>query len=77
MKITLLGTGSPMPDPHRAGPSTLVQAGNQNMDPQLSHQRVENKGGGEWSIAADISPGEYANAQRVLENNFPGTADPN
>ena len=31
MKITLLGTGSPMPDPHRAGPSTLVQAGNQNI----------------------------------------------
>ena len=31
MKITLLGTGSPMPDPNRAGPSTLVQAGNQNI----------------------------------------------
>ncbi len=27
MKITLLGTGSPLVDPHRAGPSTLVQAG--------------------------------------------------
>ena len=25
MKITLLGTGSPLPDPNRAGPSTLVQ----------------------------------------------------
>lgn len=25
MKITLLGTGSPLVDPHRAGPSTLVQ----------------------------------------------------
>ena len=25
MKITLLGTGSPIPDPRRAGPSTLVQ----------------------------------------------------
>ena len=25
MKITLLGTGSPIPDPNRAGPSTLVQ----------------------------------------------------
>jgi ribonuclease Z len=24
--ITLLGTGSPLPDPHRAGPSTLVSA---------------------------------------------------
>lgn len=31
MKITLLGTGGPIPDPHRAGPSTLVQAGNQNI----------------------------------------------
>ena len=31
MKITLLGTGSPLPDPHRAGPSTLVQAGDQNI----------------------------------------------
>lgn len=26
MRITLLGTGSPIPDPRRAGPSTLVQA---------------------------------------------------
>jgi len=26
-EITLLGTGSPLPDPNRAGPSTLVQAG--------------------------------------------------
>ncbi len=25
MRITLLGTGSPIPDPNRAGPSTLVQ----------------------------------------------------
>ena len=25
MKVTLLGTGSPIPDPRRAGPSTLVQ----------------------------------------------------
>jgi len=31
MKITLLGTGSPLPDPSRAGPSTLVQAGDQNI----------------------------------------------
>lgn len=27
MQITLTGTGSPMVDPHRAGPSTLVRAG--------------------------------------------------
>lgn len=27
MKITLLGTGSPIPDPSRAGPSTLVECG--------------------------------------------------
>jgi len=27
MKVTLLGTGSPLPDPQRAGPCTLVQAG--------------------------------------------------
>ena len=31
MKITLLGTGSPIPDPDRAGPCTLVQAGTQNI----------------------------------------------
>ncbi|NDH46521.1 MAG: MBL fold metallo-hydrolase [Acidimicrobiia bacterium] len=31
MKITLLGTGSPIPDPNRAGPCTLVQAGTQNI----------------------------------------------
>ena len=28
--ITLLGTGSPLPDQHRAGPSTLVQAAGEN-----------------------------------------------
>ena len=27
IEITLLGTGSPLPDAHRAGPSTLVRAG--------------------------------------------------
>jgi ribonuclease Z len=27
MDIVLLGTGSPLPDPHRAGPATLVRAG--------------------------------------------------
>lgn len=31
MLITLLGTGSPLPDPDRAGPSTLVQAGGLNL----------------------------------------------
>lgn len=29
IEITLLGTGSPMIDPNRAGPSTLVRSGNQ------------------------------------------------
>ncbi|MBA2624286.1 MAG: MBL fold metallo-hydrolase, partial [Acidimicrobiia bacterium] len=27
VRITLLGTGSPLPSPDRAGPATLVQAG--------------------------------------------------
>ncbi|MBM3663525.1 MAG: MBL fold metallo-hydrolase [Actinobacteria bacterium] len=27
MRVTLLGTGSPLPDPNRAGPATLVEAG--------------------------------------------------
>lgn len=31
MKVTLLGTGSPIPDANRAGPSTLVQAGSVNL----------------------------------------------
>lgn len=31
MRITLLGTGSPLPDPHRAGPATLVQVGGLNL----------------------------------------------
>jgi ribonuclease Z len=30
MSITLLGTGSPLPDPGRAGPSTLVSAGDEH-----------------------------------------------
>lgn len=29
MDITLLGTGSPIPDPNRAGPATMVRAGEQ------------------------------------------------
>lgn len=31
MKVTLLGTGSPIPDALRAGPCTLVQAGGENV----------------------------------------------
>lgn len=31
MDIVLLGTGSPLPDPHRAGPATLVKAGSSNI----------------------------------------------
>ncbi len=31
MKVTLLGTGSPIPSPDRAGPATLVQAGATNL----------------------------------------------
>jgi ribonuclease Z len=30
-KVTLLGTGSPIPYPDRSGPSTLVEAGNQKL----------------------------------------------
>src|ERR1700742_938230 len=29
--VTLLGTGTPIPDPDRFGPSTLVEAGNQKL----------------------------------------------
>lgn len=29
IEVTLLGTGSPIPDPNRAGPSTLIRAGQQ------------------------------------------------
>jgi ribonuclease Z len=29
-KVTLLGTGVPIPSPHRFGPSTLVEAGDQS-----------------------------------------------
>lgn len=31
IEVTLLGTGSPIPDPHRAGPATLVRAGGQTL----------------------------------------------
>ncbi len=30
LRVTLLGTGSPMPDPNRAGPATLVSAGGEH-----------------------------------------------
>ena len=29
LTITLLGTGGPIPDPHRAGPATLVTGGSE------------------------------------------------
>ena len=31
MKLTILGSGGPIPDPNRAGPSTLVQAGGRSL----------------------------------------------
>ena len=31
MKVTLLGTGGPRPDPRRQGPATLVQVGEENL----------------------------------------------
>jgi len=31
IRVTLLGTGSPIPEPQRAGPATLVQAADQNL----------------------------------------------
>ncbi|HVX19598.1 MAG TPA: ribonuclease Z [Acidimicrobiales bacterium] len=31
MEVVLLGTGSPLPDPNRAGPATLVRAGGQDL----------------------------------------------
>lgn len=31
IEVVLLGTGSPLPDPHRAGPATLVRAGGRNL----------------------------------------------
>lgn len=30
LQVTLLGTGSPLPDPNRAGPSTLISAGSEH-----------------------------------------------
>lgn len=30
LAVTLLGTGSPMPDPHRAGPATLISSGDEH-----------------------------------------------
>lgn len=30
LSVTLLGTGTPLPDPNRAGPATLVRAGSRN-----------------------------------------------
>ncbi len=38
LNVTLLGTGSPMPDPNRAGPSTLISAGE---GPEAEHYLVD------------------------------------
>ena len=41
MEITLLGTGSPMVDPNRAGPSTLITVGQERSEPD----RIATTGG--------------------------------
>ena len=38
LKVTLLGTGSPMPSPDRAGPATLISAGE---GPEGEHYLVD------------------------------------
>ncbi|MGH1492494.1 MAG: ribonuclease Z [Acidimicrobiales bacterium] len=38
LAVTLLGTGSPMPDPNRAGPATLISAGE---GPEAEHYLVD------------------------------------
>jgi ribonuclease Z len=45
IEVTLLGTGSPIPDPNRAGPSTLVRAGGQ-VFPVDCGRGVPQRGGG-------------------------------
>jgi UDP-N-acetylmuramate dehydrogenase len=41
MEVVLLGTGSPLPDPHRAGPATLVRAGAVVPDAKLARAAAD------------------------------------
>jgi ribonuclease Z len=49
LKITLLGTGSPMPSPDRAGPATLISAGD---GPDAEHYLVDTGRGVLMRLAA-------------------------
>src|SRR5690349_12789574 len=55
IEVTLLGTGSPIPDPRRAGPSTLVRAGGQTFLVDCGRgvqQRLVAAGSGAGAITA-------------------------
>jgi ribonuclease Z len=55
IEVTLLGTGSPIPDPNRAGPSTLVRAGGQTFLVDCGRgvlQRLAAAGSGANALAA-------------------------
>lgn len=55
IEVTLLGTGSPIPDPERAGPSTLVRAGDQTFLIDCGRgvlQRLAAAGGGANQLSA-------------------------
>ncbi|WP_420108664.1 ribonuclease Z [Mycolicibacter arupensis] len=55
IEITLLGTGSPIPDPNRAGPSTLIRAGGQQLRVDCGRgvlQRLAAAGAGASGLSA-------------------------
>ncbi|MGU3499723.1 ribonuclease Z [Mycobacterium sp. C31M] len=55
IEVTLLGTGSPIPDPDRAGPSTLVRAGGQALLVDCGRgvlQRLAAAGSGAGALSA-------------------------
>src|ERR1700760_4733758 len=84
IEVTLLGTGSPIPDANRAGPSTLVRAGGQTFLIDCGRgvqQRMMAVGVGSNSIAAllltHLHSDHIADLGDVIITRWVTTFDPN
>ena len=59
MDITLLGTGTPIPDPRRAGPATLVRAGEHDAQQDLTAEQVAQLCDSRIGRLADLADAVY------------------
>ncbi len=84
IEVTLLGTGSPIPDPNRAGPSTLVRAGGQTFLVDCGRgvqQRLAAVGAGANSLTAllltHLHSDHIADLGDLIVTRWVTTFDPN